>query len=236
MSAEKDWFDDMVAAARNAAGLPPDWGSTPSPLTPEEENEDAPRPPRLRSGMTTAELLPYGTLVRTPDGLDLEVERLVAGPLMAPGGGIAVCDPESVEWLGQPLQLDLRGDALPVELAVLRRTTPRGVVLQGAVAVVGDPSAVTSWIDFPVPGTRLTVDGGCGAFVARNDLAHVTDRAVELGPMTSTAGLLPIDVDGRVVAVLFDPGSGSGAYEMLLGRGRGPVPVALLVDLGVLPR
>jgi len=233
---EKDWFDGMVAASKEAAGLPSDWGTAPTPLSPEEEGEDAPRPPRLRGGMTTAELLPYGTVVRTADGLDLEVERLVAGPLEAPGGGVAVCDPVSVEWLGQPLQLDLRGDELPVELAVLRRTTPRGDVLQGAVAVVGDPSAVTSWIDFPVPGTRVTVDAGCGAFVARNDLAQVTDRAVELAPMTSTAGLVPVDVDGRAAAVLFDPGDGPGAYEVLLGRGRGPVPVALLVDLGVLPR
>lgn len=236
MNDEKDWFDGIVAASKEAAGLPSGWGTTPSPLSPEEEAEDAPRPPRLRAGMSTAELLPYGRVVRTADGQDLQVERLTAGPLEASGGGIAVCDPVSLEWLGQPLELDLKGDLLPVELAVLRRTTPRGDVLQGAVAVVGDPSAVTSWIDFPMPGTRVQVDQGCGAFVVRNDLSRVADVAPDLAPTTSTDGLVPVHVDGRVAAVLFDPGDGPGGYEVLLGRGRGPLPVALLVDLRVLPR
>ena len=236
MNGEKGWFDGMVAAARDAAGLPPDWGAEPNPLSPEEETEDAPRPARLRSGMTTAELLPYGQVVRTPDGLDLEVERLTGGPLEAPGGGICVCDPVSLEWLGQPLHVDLKGDALPVELAVLRRTSPRGDLLQGAVAVVGDPSTVTSWIEFPVPGTRLTVDQGCGAFLTRDELPQVVARAGELAPATSIHGLVPVEVDGRVVGVFFDPGDGPGTYEVLLGRGRGPVPIALLIDLGVLPR
>jgi hypothetical protein len=236
MNDEKDWFDGMVAASRQAAGLPSDWGATPSPLSAEEELEDAPRAPRLRSGMTTAQLLPYGDVVRTPDGQDLVVERLTAPPLQAPGGGIAACDPVSMEWLGEPLQLDLKGDALPVELAVLRRSTPRGDVLQGAVAVVGDPSAVTSWIEFPVPGTLVSINQGCGAFVARNDLAEVAAMAERLALTTSTSGLVPVEVDGRVAGVLFDPGDGPGDYEVLLGRGRGPLPVALLVDLRVLPR
>ena len=109
MSDERDWFDGMVAASKEAAGLPSDWGIAPSPLSPEEEMEDAVRPPRLRAGMTTAELLPYGEVVRTADGQELAVERLTAGPLEAPDGGIAVCDPVSLEWLGQPLQLGLRG-------------------------------------------------------------------------------------------------------------------------------
>lgn len=236
MSDERVWFDGMVAASKEAAGLPSDWGIAPSPLSPEEEMEDAVRPPRLRAGMTTAELLPYGEVVRTADGQELAVERLTAGPLEAPGGGIAVCDPVSLEWLGQPLQLDLRGDALPVDLAVLRRSTPRGDVLQGAVAVVGDPSAVTSWIEFPVPGIRLTVGQGCGAFITRNDVAAVARQASELALGTSVAGLVPVVVDDRVAGVLFDPGLGPGDYELLLGRGRGALPVALLVDLGVLPR
>ena len=54
----KDWFDGIVAASKEAAGLPADWGTDSSPLTPEEEAEDGPRPPRLRGGMTTADLLP----------------------------------------------------------------------------------------------------------------------------------------------------------------------------------
>ena len=231
----KDWFDGIVAASKEAAGLPADWGTDSSPLTPEEEAEDGPRPPRLRGGMTTADLLPYGQVVHTADGLDLEVERIVAGPLEARGGGISVCDPVSVEWI-PPFQLDLRGDSLPVELAVLRRTTPRGDVLQGAVAVVGDPAAVRTWVDYPVPGRRLTVDAGCGAFVARHDLAQVAAVSVDLAATTGASGLVPVGVDGRVAAVLFDPGDGPGSYEVLLGRGRGPAPVALLVDLGVLPR
>lgn len=53
---------------------------------------------------------------------------------------------------------------------------------------------------------------------------------------TSVAWLVPVVVDDRVAGVLFDPGLGPGDYELLLGRGRGALPVALLVDLGVLPR
>ena len=236
MNDAKDWFDGMVAASKEAAGLPADWGADPSPLSPEEELEDAPRPPRLRSGMTTSELLPYGQVVRTAGGSEVVVERLTTRPLEAPGGSIMVCDPVSVEWLGRPLQLDLRGNALRVELAALRHTTPRGDELQGAVAVVGDPSAVTSWIDLPVLGRRVTIDAGCGAFLARDDLAAVAGQAAEVAPTISSVGLLPVEVDGRVAGVLFDPGEGPGDYEVLLGRGRGPLPVALLVDLGVLPR
>lgn len=236
MNDEKDWFDGMVAASRQAAGLPSDWGSNATPLSAEEELEDAPRRPRLRSGMTTPELLPYGDVVRTRDGQDLVVERLALRPLEAPGGGITVCDPVSMAWLGDPLQLDLKGDVLPVELAMLRRSTPRGDVLQGAVAVVGDPSAVTSWIEFPVPGTRVSIDQGCGAFMVRDRVAEVVARSEELAGTVSTSGLVPVELDGRVAGVLFDPGDGPGDYEVLLGRGRGPLPIALLVDLNVLPR
>ena len=47
------------------------------------------------------------------------------------------------------------------------------------------------------------------------------------------------DVEGAqarldsVAALAFDAGNGPGAYEVLLGRGRGALPLALLVDLGV---
>ena len=90
----------VIAASKEAAGLPPDWGSTHTPLSAEAELEDAPRPPRLRDGMTTAELLPYGDVVRTPDGQDLVLERLTCPPLQTPGGGVAACDPVSMEWQG----------------------------------------------------------------------------------------------------------------------------------------
>src|SRR5687767_13365529 len=87
----------VMAASKQAAGLPPDWGTTPTPLSPEAELEDAPRPARLRPGMSTAELLPYGREVRMPDGQDLVLERLACAPLEAPGGSVAVCDPVSLE-------------------------------------------------------------------------------------------------------------------------------------------
>lgn len=233
MNDAKDWFDDVVAASKEAAGLPADWGSPPTPLSADEELEDVPRPPRLRAGMTTAELLPYGEVVHTFDGLDLEVERLTSPALQAPGGGITVCDP-AAPWLGRPLQLDLRGDVLRVELAVLRRSTPDGDVLQGAVAVVGDLSAVTTWL--PMPDDRLSIYVGSGAFVARNDLDAVAERAEALALRTVTDGLVPVEIGDRVAALAFDAGNGPGAYEVLLGRGRGALPLALLVDLGVLPR
>ena len=34
----------VMAASKQAAGLPPNWGTTPTPLGPEAELEDAPRP------------------------------------------------------------------------------------------------------------------------------------------------------------------------------------------------
>ena len=228
---------EVMRHTKAAAGLPPDWGTTPTPLSPEEEAEDAPRPPRLRAGMTTAELLPYGQVVRTADGGDLLVERLTAAPLEAPGGGVEVCDPVSSEWEDAPIAVDLKGAALPVELAVLRHPTPRGELLQPVVAVVGDVSAVSSWMEFPEPETRLSIDKGCGAFIARD---HVDDVAEQVDEEVLRSlrdhGLVPVEVDGAVVGVLFGSGDGPGGYEVLLGRGRGPLPVALLVDLGVLPR
>lgn len=226
----------VIAASKEAAGLPPDWGSTPTPLSAEAELEDAPRPPRLREGMTTAELLPYGDAVPTPDGQELVLERLTCPPLQTPGGGVAACDPVSIEWQGVALDLELRGSVQPVEVAALRRTTPRGDLLQAAVAVVGDISAVTRWIEVPVPGTRLSIDKGCGAFIARNHVAAVAERAEEVLSTVSDVGLVPVEVDGTVVGALFGSGDGPGGYEVMLGRDRGAVPVALLVDLRVLPR
>lgn len=230
------WIEDMLRASKQAAGLPDDWGSTPTPLSAEAELEDAPRPARLRDGMTTAELLPYGDVVRTPDGQDLVLERLTCPPVQTPGGGIAACDPVSLEWQGPPLQVDLRGTAQRVEVAALRRTTPRGDLLQAAVAVVGDVSAVTSWIEFSDPGTRLSIDKGCGAFIARNQVAVVAERVEDRLSTVSDVGLVPVEVDGTMVGALFGSGDGPGGYEVMLGRDRGAMPVALLVDLRVLPR
>ncbi|WP_457206142.1 hypothetical protein [Nocardioides sp. P5_C9_2] len=230
------WFEDMVRATQQAAGLPAGWGTTPTPLGPDADLEDGPRPSRLRAGMSTAELLPYGDVVHTPDGQDLMVERLVCAPIRTPGGGVEICDPTSAEWQGPPLGLDLRGSEQPVEVAALRRATPRGDILQGAVAVVGDVSAVTSWVEFPVPGTRVLIDKGCGAFMARDHVAAVADRAEALLPVVGAVGLTPVEVDGVVVGALFDSGDGPGGYEVMLGRGRSALPLALLVDLRVLPR
>ena len=42
MSDERDWFDAMVAASKEAAGLPSDWGTAPSPLSPEENHLSIP--------------------------------------------------------------------------------------------------------------------------------------------------------------------------------------------------
>ena len=36
MSDERDWFDAMVAASKEAAGRPPGWGTAPGPLSPED--------------------------------------------------------------------------------------------------------------------------------------------------------------------------------------------------------
>jgi hypothetical protein len=104
------------------------------------------------------------------------------------------------------------------------------------VAVIGDLPAVTSWIEFPVPTTRFSIDKGCGAFVARNQVTAVAGMAEDVLSTVSDVGLVPVEVDGTVVGALFGSGDGPGGYEMMLGRGPGALPVALLVDLRVLPR
>ncbi|WP_155892954.1 hypothetical protein [Intrasporangium chromatireducens] len=231
------WIADIVAHTKSAAGLPPRWGEEATPLTPEEEMEDAPWPARLRSGMTTAELLPYGAgALVTDDEETHELVRLVAKPVDAPGGRITVCDPVSMAWQGPPTQLELKGDLLPVEVAVIRYATARGELVRPCVAVVGDVSAVESWVEPPVPSTRLSIDVGCGAFIAADDVALVAAKADELTTELDRQGVFTVEVEDRVSGVLFASGDGPGDYEMLVGRGRGARPVALLVDLRVLSR
>lgn len=231
-----DFLDAVMAHTKEAAGLPADWGDIHVPLSAEEEMEDAPRPPRLRSGMTTAELLPYGHPVTTPDGREVVLERLTCEPIQAPGHGIEVCDPASLEWHGPPIQVELRGTVQPVEVAVLRHRTLRGDLVQPAVAVVGSFSKSTSWVEFPVPGTRLSIDKGCGAFIARNHVPAVADEVEALLPAVRNAGLVTVEIDGVVVGALFESGDGPGGFEIMLGRGQGGRPTAVLVDLRVLPR
>lgn len=232
-----DWIADIMAHTKSAAGLPPQWGTESTPLTPEEQSEDAPRPARLRAGMTTAELLPYGAGARVTDDHEThELVRLVAKPVDAPGGRITVCDPVSMEWQGPPIQLELKGDLLPVEVAAIRYDTARGELVRPCMAVVGDVSAVKSWLEFPVPGTRLSIDKGCGAFIATDDVALVAERADDVTAHLNQQGVFTVEVEDRVSGVLFASGDGPGDYEVLLGQGRGARPVALLVDLRVLLR
>jgi hypothetical protein len=232
---ELDWFLSVVAETKRAAGLPDDWGTHVTPLSPEEELEDAPPPPRLRPGMTTDELLPYGTVVPAPGGVELVVERVVTPPVVTPHGTICALDPMSWAWQGVSLELQLRGEVQPVEVAVLRHQTPRGVRVQGAVAVIGDLAKVTEWIHLP-SAERLSIDKGCGAFVARDRVGDVVEIADGLPWPYVPDGAEPVEVDGVVVGALFDPGDGPYGYEMMIGRGRYALPEALLVDLHVLPR
>lgn len=230
-----DFIRSVTAHTKQAAGLPADWGSTPTPLSAEEELEDAPPPPRLRAGMTTEELLPYGTVVPVSYGADPVVERLVAPPIVAPHGSICAYDPMSVEWQGVSVRIQLRGELLPVEVAVLRRESPRGTWVQGVVAVIGDVAAVREWLPMPST-TRLSIDKGCGAFVAAGRVDEVSAVADGLPWPYLPDGIRAVEVDGVVAGVLFHPGEGPYGYELMIGRGRYAVPEALLVDLHVLPR
>ena len=162
-----DFIRSVVAHSKAAAGLPADWGTTSSPISEEEELEDA-EPPRLRAGMTTEELLPYGSTVRMPDGSDVVVERVVAPPVVTPHGVLCVLDPMSYEWQGVSTELQLRGELQPVEVAVLRHRTPAGVRASGAVAVIGDVSKVKEWVELPT-AVRLVDDVVVGAFFDPGD-------------------------------------------------------------------
>ncbi|HEY0642782.1 MAG TPA: hypothetical protein VGD39_05135 [Nocardioides sp.] len=229
-----EFLHSVIAHTKAAAGLPADWGDQYVPLGPEEELEDAPPPALLRTGMTTDELMPYGRTVRTADGADLLVERVVAPPVVTPRGLVWALDPMSFEWQGASLKTQLRGELQPVEVAVLRRETPRGVHVQGAVAVIGDVSKVRRWT--ALPATRLSVDKGCGAFVAGDRVPDVVAIADAMPWPYVPDGVAPATVDGVVVGAFFDPGDGPWGYEMMLGHGRHVTPEALLVDLHVLPR
>ena len=229
-----DFIQSFLTHTRAAAGLPADWGDTSTPISEDEEREAA-EPPRLRSGMTTDELLPYGSTVRMPDGSDVVVERVVAPPVVTPRGLVCAFDPMSYEWQGVSLDLQLRGDVQPVEVAVLRHETPSGVRSTGAVAVIGDVSKVREWATLP-SATRLSVDKGCGAFVAHDRVAEVVAIADTMAWPYVPEGVASIVVDDGVVGAFFDPGDGPWGYEVLLGRGRYSIPEALLVDLHVLPR
>jgi hypothetical protein len=206
------------------------------PLTPEAELEDAPRPRRHTGPETTADLLPYGTVVRAQDGVELVLERITFPPLHARHGSLVVCDPMSLGWQGPPIQVQLWSEQLPVELAVLRRDTPRGPRLEGVTAVIGDVSAVMHWVPAPDSVSVLEVDKGLGAFVAEDALDgavaaidQMLAKAEKHWLDTSRDGLIPIEVDGSVVGVLFD--SQPAAYEVLLGIDTDSRTVALLVDL-----
>lgn len=230
-----DWFDNVLRHTKEAAGP----GAFPDrfvPLTPEADLEDAPRPRRHTGPETTPELLPYGTVVRTQDGVELVLERITFPPLHARHGSLVVCDPMSLGWQGPPIQVQLWSERLPVELAVLRRDTPRGPRLEGVTAVIGDVSAVMHWVPAPDSVSVLEVDKGLGAFVAKDALDgavaaidQMLGEAEKHWLDASRDGLIPIEVDGSVVGVLFD--SQPAAYEVLLGIDTDSRTVALLVDL-----
>ena len=121
-------------------------------------------------------------------------------------------------------------------VAAIRSDTARGELVRPCVAVVGEVSAVKYWVEFPAPLTRLSIDKGCGAFIAAADVALVAAKADEVTAHLHRQGLFSVEVEDRVSGVLFASGDGPGGYEGLLGQGRGARPVALLVDLRVLLR
>jgi hypothetical protein len=230
-----DWFDDVRRHMKEAAG-PSAFPDSFVPLTPEAELEDAPRPRRHTGPETTPDLLPYGTMVRTQDGVELVLERITFPPLPARHGSLAVCDPMSLGWQGPPIQVQLGSDQLPVELAVLRRDTPLGPRLEGVKAVIGDVSTVMQWVPAPDSANVLEVDKGLGAFLtmdAFDDAVAAVDQMVREAEKNwldaSIDGLIPVEVDGSIVGVLFD--SQPAAYEVLLGIDTDSRPVALMVDL-----
>ena len=234
MGDELEWYAAVVADIKRSAGLPDDWGHAVGPLSAEEDAQDRPVP-LLRSGMTTAELLPYGDTVRTPGGAELVVERLVSAPIRTPHGAVAALDPMSVEWQGVDLRVELRGDDQPVEAAVLRRETPAGERVTCGAAVVGRLERVADWVTMP-GDLRLSIDKGCAAFVAGDRVDDLVELAGELAWPYVPDGLRPVEVDGDVIGAWVDPGDGPYGYEAMIGRNRHGMPVALLVDFHVLPR
>ena len=107
-----------------------------------------------------------------PDGSDVVVERVVAPPVVTPRGLVWAFDPMSFEWQGVSLKIQLRGELQPVEVAVMRHQTPQGrarprAPLRSSATCQG----VKKWTE--LPSARLSVDKGCGAFVAADWAADV---------------------------------------------------------------
>lgn len=223
-----DWFDDVVGHMKEAAGLPADQGTWPTPLSEEAELEDAPEPPRVPGPTTSERLLPFGSAVRIKGGTD-EVLSPVEGPSFTASGSVVLADPVALAYEDPVVSVELANELVHTTVGFV--DGPGTLKPRGAVAVAGETGRVARWEQLEA---RLSIDRGCGAFVGSGGVAALREQGWSLVQQVWAERLVPVVHEGAVVGVAFHAGYGSGGYPADVGLDESGEQVALAVDLGVL--
>ena len=177
---------------------------------------------------------------QTPEPFGLAV---AAGPdLPLQWGSLAIVDPA---WSGrlptEPHSL-LGGHVHTTVLSLLVPPPGSSSAPFAVAAVLGRPDHVSAWHPLAVAEQHfhLDVDSGLGAFVdstsidALRQLTDDSDRQLALLRDTPHGRLVPVEADGRVVAVVFRLPEGAGLYPTYIGYDSDSGAVAILVDFRTL--
>ena len=155
--------------------------------------------------------------------------------------GVAVTDPWWPENLPSAAHCQLPFDGT-VTLGVIRLPQVPGPL--ACSAVIGRLGQVLDWQPLVVDGeqAQLDVDSALGAFydIADTDVLEPLFRddeyMFEVQQRAFAEKVVAIEVEDRVVAVVFECGMGDGSYPVYVGYDVDSVAVAVLVDLELLHR
>lgn len=200
-------------------------------------------------GTQPKDLVSFGSRYVFP-GSDRYAEQTVTltaspGPSLAMKfGAVAIADPWWPEAAPQYPVIGIGRGAYPTMLTTVARTRDgRTEPERMAVAAsIGDLDEVTAWQPLVQAEAHfhLDVDSALGAFYEITDAALLQPLFEDAGHMkgifdrTLTELVVPLEVDGRVVAVVFLCPDGSGLYPAWAGFDKDMQAVAVLVDLKLL--
>lgn len=167
----------------------------------------------------------------------------VAGPVIdLRWGTVALTDPWFPEMLPEFQVLGIRNGVAPTVLSTVDVLRGERRVSVACAAAIGPVDEVASWQPLVQDEAHfhLDCDSGLGAFYDITDAAvlrpffeddlymkGVYDRALEQQIVT-------MEIDGRVVAVVFLCPAGPGLYPAYAGFNKDMVAAAVLVDLTML--
>ena len=203
-------------------------GSWSTPLSEEDELEDAPDAPRVPGPTTSDQLLPFGTVVRVKSGTEALLSP-VDGPSFTAREAVVLADPVALAHEDPTVSVELASELVPTVVGFVRE--PDVVKPRGAVAVAGEAGRVARWEQLEA---RLSIDRGCGAFVTSAGVEALREQGWSLVQQVWADGLVPVVHEGAVVGVAFNAGYGSGGYPAYVGLDEAGQHVALAVDLGLL--